>query len=156
MMEYVETWLVGSLMGIILGLYPAWILFSGNLACAILQQRKKVPRWMFRIAGGDLKTGKINKGALPVRYMHIPHKVFCAIIIIVVLGGFHYLILPDELNFPPKKMLIDLVIGETSFTLFFLLTIFLPAYFLGRYLRRQETEEYQEAIPHKEASHAKR
>jgi len=111
---------------------------------------------MFRLAGSNPKKEKINKSILPVRHLqHIPNIVGCIIIAIVVLGGFHYLVLPDELNFPREKLIVDLIIGETSFTLFFILTIFLPSYFLGRYLRRLPIEEEQEAIPRKEASHAK-
>jgi polyferredoxin len=156
MMEYITLWFSLTLVGIIFGLFPAWILFVGTIADAVIRMRKKVPRWMFRLAGSNPKKEKINKSILPVRHLqHIPNIVGCIIIAIVVLGGFHYLALPDELNFPPKKMIIDLIIFETSFTLFFLLTIFLPSYFLGRYLRRLPTEEEQEAIPQKEASHAR-
>jgi hypothetical protein len=139
-MEYLEVWLGMSGFGILVGLFPAWILFAGHIASAIVQERAEVPRWMFRLAGGDPNTGYINKGVLPVHFAHIPNKVLCAIMAIVILGIMHYVILDGFATSFSNKVLIDIIMLETSFTLFFLLTILLPAYILERFLRQQESK----------------
>lgn len=62
------SWFIGSLIGIFFAMAPIWFWFHSGIPTTWSTSKNSIPSWMFRLAGGNTKTGRIKKGLLPVRY----------------------------------------------------------------------------------------
>ena len=128
------SWLQFCGFGILFGLLPAWWLFVGIVAEAVLNKHITIPSWLFRLAGGNPRTGAIYKGILSSRHIYMPNLILSGIYIVIVLAGFQYMVI-DDFSRGYLAGLSEIAVIETSFPLFLLLTWLLPSYYLHRYLR---------------------
>ena len=130
-------WLIWSCIGVLFALLPIWWCFAGRLSYAILYKKRKVPPWMFKIAGGKIETGEthLKRGIFLMRHAYIPSRILSIFFVFGPIILYHYRywdILSRGTTFN------QVIILETSFPLFLLLTWLIPIYFIERYFRRLE------------------
>ncbi len=134
---YLIAWLELSGIGILFGLFPAWFSCGGMIYRAVVLQHKNVPSWLCDIASSDLRTDRRYRGLLPKRYISLVPWIISTIWVIACLVGQQYLALVDY----ARGNIAEIIVINTSFPVFLVLTWLLPAYFLRRYLQKLEIRE---------------
>ena len=136
------TWLIFSGIGILLALFPAFILFSSVISKAVMQNNKDVPSWLIRLSNGNPKTRKWD--LFPYRSIKAESRaakitalvwtlVSIAISQVVII---RYFIITQAALIPDSERIIALIVQELSFPVFTLLTTYLPYFFTKRYVNK--------------------
>jgi hypothetical protein len=131
-MNYLHVWLTLSGSGIVFALFPAYISTASILYEAILVQKKKPSRWICEIF---FINHEYPEGTIWARGPRSTRKIAWNIsVVYVVLFLCFYQYFGIINNF--QIDILTILIGETSFPVFLLLTWLLPVYFMKRYLKK--------------------
>ncbi|HSW57843.1 MAG TPA: hypothetical protein VLH15_05540 [Dehalococcoidales bacterium] len=131
-MEYLIMWLTSSWLGILFGLFPGFASAASILYEAILVDKKKPARWLYNVFLIDSEHPEV---ALLARGPRRTRKMTWYISIgyvMLLLGFYHYI---GRIYYSVGDIA-SIIVGETSFPVFLLLTWLLPVYFLKRYLKK--------------------
>jgi len=134
----IADWLISAGWGILFGLIPSHIWIVANVEYAMFAQNRNIPEkltkyFSFRSDLTENKWGKKKK--LQV----FASRVFSIAIIVIILVRYQYVTITGFLN--GRAAINDLIVLETGFTPFLLLTWLLPAYLLERYLQHHTKEQ---------------
>ena len=136
------TWLVYSAIGILLALFPAFILFSSVVSKAVMQNNKDVPSWIIRLSNGNPKTRKWD--LFPYRSIKAESRaakitalvwtiVSLAISQVVIIRFFSITAIA---NVSDSERIATLVVQELSFPIFTVATTYLPYFLTKRYVNK--------------------
>jgi hypothetical protein len=119
----IKAWFVMSGVGIITGFFPALFWCSALVINSAVREGKNVPDWLRQCAVG-------YSGLLPKASWIPINKIISILLILVFLIGYHYVALVDYATGSLARILVI----ETSFPVFLLVTWLMPAKFLKRFL----------------------
>jgi len=135
-----KSWFIASLIGIFFALAPVWFWFHSRVPTTALTSKKRIPDWMFRLAGGNTKTGRIKKGLLPVRYGALLSQIMSIMWVVICLFFYHRLLWAVI----SKASAFDLLRIETSFPLFIVATWGLFVWRFESYLKGLKSKKEEE------------
>jgi hypothetical protein len=130
--DYFKTWLIFSGIGILFGIIPFYVLFVDLVSRSVTVEKRKVPSWIISTAFSDPDQPKWNMGTYTEGSAHRALWIFSTVLIIACLAGYHYLAASDF----KKGDVAEIVVLETSFPVFLILTWMMPIYFAKQYLRK--------------------
>ena len=136
-LDYFFIWLSNCGIGILLGLFPGYLLFADAVSQAVIIHNKDVPPWMIRLSNGNVKTRKWD--LFPFKNPASSHRgslIISGFWLVFMFGLSQYVIIYEYLIHLDIKMLIS---EEAGWPVFLLLTGILPAYLTNRYTARLKT-----------------
>ena len=136
-MEYFTGWLTLSGIGILFGLFPGWYSSACLIGHAIVIEHKKVSPWLYYIVGGDHWTKKADLSKSEARAAPKYTWTVSLVYVLLILALMHYFARADYVS----GNIIAIIMFDTSFSLFLLLTWLVPAYLTKRYVRKLKTTE---------------
>jgi hypothetical protein len=127
----IKGWFIVSGVGILFRIFPAWWWCSAMIADAIVNG-KRLASWLKATAETIPLFGVIHVSTVSKNNYLLVLRIISITWIAICLIGCQYLSIPD---FKEGNITRILEI-ETSFPVFVVLTVIVPAYFLKKYLRR--------------------
>jgi|WetSurMetagenome_2_1015567.scaffolds.fasta_scaffold00556_8 hypothetical protein len=142
---YLEAWLIYAVLGIGLGLFPAYILTSATVSMAVMMYNKNVPLWLIRFSNGNVKTRRWD--ITPFKTVPAQHRaefIGAIVWLVVAIGVVEFIIINNFIN---TGSVDALLLHETSFPVLLALTVLVPylttkryVYSLGEYTGKREKE----------------
>lgn len=139
---YFLSWLSYAGIGLVLGLFPGYIFFSGTVSLAVMAYNKDVPRWMIRLSNGN--PNRRWWDISPFGNVHSQHRwEFAAATawFLLALAAGEYLIIR---SFLVHHLVAGLVSEELGFPVFLSAITFLPylrtkhyVYSLGEFVKKK-------------------
>lgn len=132
MSVYFLSWLFYSALGMLFGLFPGYILFSGTVSLAVMAYNKNVPRWMIRFSNGNPRTRKWD--ITPFKNVHSQHRaefIGAAIWFILAFAAGEYIIISSFLS---HHITAGIISEELGFPVFLILITFIPYLLTKRYV----------------------
>ena len=128
---------MGVWIGILFGVLPAWWSYSAIIIQTVIFERKIIPQWMIKIVFPNPFTEKYFLSIAPKK-LYLAFLRFGPVVwVAMCLIGYHYIALVDY----ARRIISEIVLIETSFPVFLLLTWLLPVYILRQYVRRLKSDE---------------
>ena len=120
------------------GLFPGYTSTAGTLYEAILVQKKKPVKWICEIFFIDTENPEVALWARGPRRTHKTSWYISIAYVVMILVGAHYF---SWVGVTREVDALNIIVEETSFPVFLLLTWLLPVYFMKRYLKKLKPEK---------------
>jgi len=140
-----QAWLIYAGIGLIFGIFPGYVFYSATVSMAVMMHNKDVPRWMIRLANGNLKTRRWDITPFSsVPAQHRAEFIGGIVYLAVALAIGEFIMIRSYLN---TLSVSSLIIQETSYPVLLLLppyVIYLMTrryvYKFGEYMGKRERE----------------